>query len=169
MASLLARCGVTLLTLARLCAAPAPTVSIPRGRPPLRPGGSGRSSPPTRGAAHDCSVELEALAGTTLRDYQLLQRLGAAPLLGGGVGFVGANAAVYRARCVAAACDASREYAVKAMFRPADGADSSDVRSGGGLCDGRRAVHRTADSFSAGDSVCGKRSRRGVQGPSHLQ
>ena len=135
MASLLARCGVTLLTLARLCAAPAPTVSIPRGRPPLRPGGSGRSSPPTRGAAHDCSAELEALAGTTLRDYQLLQRLGAAPLLGGGVGFVGANAAVYRARCVAAACDASREYAVKVLFRPADGAghpaDAEDLSAAG--------------------------------------
>ena len=125
MASLLARCSVALLTLARLCAAPTPTVSIPRGRPPLRPGGSGRSSPPTRGTAQDCSAEQDELAGTTLRDYQLLQRLGAAPLLGGGVGFVGANAAVYRARCVAAACDASREYAIKALFRPAGGAGSS--------------------------------------------
>lgn len=104
-------------------------IEVPPVKPPLaraanrRPVASAAAASSAGGESCHAEVTaaaVSALAGTTLADFVLLERLGGSPLQTGGAGFVGANAAVYRARCTAPSCGGA-EYAVKVMFRPADG------------------------------------------------
>jgi hypothetical protein len=59
------------------------------------------------------------LQGTTIADWEVLERL--AGVDSARPKFVGANAAVFRARCVLRRCVEAQlpEYALKVMFRPA--------------------------------------------------
>ena len=93
-------------------------IEVPSTRPALTPSPSGAAS-----CSSDADDIATVLQGTTLRDFELLERLGGAPQGAAGGGFVGANAAVYRAVCIAPSCRktltaSTSQFAIKVMFRP---------------------------------------------------
>eukprot|EP01043_Picozoa_sp_COSAG02_P018650 COSAG02_NODE_876_length_16272_cov_138.802510_5_plen_677_part_00 len=109
-----------------LTALAAAEIEVPSQRPSLtRAPAADQTSTAGPACSSDAPNEIaDVLQGTTLRDFQLLERLGGTSLGAGGGGFVGANAAVYRAVCIAPSCrktwTASKlaQFAIKVMFRP---------------------------------------------------
>jgi hypothetical protein len=114
-----------------------PKLERAANRRPSAPSAPRAAPPPSASAAAAAACDAEAdgavsaLAGTTLGDFKLLERLGGAPLQDGSRGFVGANAAVYRAVCIAPSCRktltaSASQFAIKVMFRPEAAADGDE-------------------------------------------
>ncbi len=137
-----------------LTALAAADIEVPSGRPSLT------RAPEQTIAGAACSSDadeiVDVLQGTTLRDFQLLERLGGTSLGAAGGGFVGANAAVYRAVCIAPSCrktwtaSTSAQFAIKVMFRPEVQEESGlDSRTRGLACAIAPGSHAGASDFAS--------------------
>ena len=93
--------------------------------PPRRPNLETARGSAGSGRAEACTTDKETISasrvfqGTTIADWEVLERLAGVDSVR--AQYVGANAAVFRARCVSRRCVEAQlpEYALKVMFRPA--------------------------------------------------